>query len=114
MTLSQRTLLMTGQSPVYSAPSSSSSPGANEHVRWWLEQCVELCQPQRVHWCDGSVEERRKLIDEGVKTGVFIKLNPAKLPNCYLHRSNPNDVARSEQNTFICTRTEDMAGPTNN
>jgi phosphoenolpyruvate carboxykinase (GTP) len=79
-----------------------------------VEQCVELCQPQRVQWLDGSAEERQRLFAEGVKAGLFTKLDEQKLPNCYLHRSNPNDVARSEQNTFICTRTEDMAGPTNN
>src|SRR5205823_2019476 len=69
---------------------------------------------QRVLWLDGSAQERQKLIEEGVRSGVFIKLNQEKLPNCYLHRSSPNDVARSEANTFICTRSEDMAGPTNN
>ena len=53
-------------------------------------------------------------MDEGVRTGVFVKLNQEKLPGCYLHRSHPNDVARVEQCTFICTRSEDMAGPTNN
>jgi len=104
-------------SSVIDRPPSSKGPApaqANEHVRWRVEQCVELCQPQRVQWLDGSAEERQRLFAEGVKAGVFTKLDEQKLPNCYLHRSNPNDVARSEQNTFICTRTEDMAGPTNN
>jgi phosphoenolpyruvate carboxykinase (GTP) len=54
------------------------------------------------------------LLDEGCKTGVFIKLNQQKLPGCYFHRSNPNDVARVEHLTFICGPTEDIAGPTNN
>jgi phosphoenolpyruvate carboxykinase (GTP) len=67
-----------------------------------------------VHVCTGGAEERKHLIDEGVRTGVFIPLNQAKRPGCYLHRSNPNDVARTEQCTFICTPGQDMAGPTNN
>src|SRR5271154_3045152 len=94
---------------VMSAPAE-----VNKAVCKWLGECVELCEPESVFWCDGSAEQRQKLFDLGVKQGVFIKLNPAKRPGCYLHRSNPNDVARSEQLTFICTPGEDMAGPTNN
>jgi phosphoenolpyruvate carboxykinase (GTP) len=88
--------------------------GANECVRKWVAECIELCQPERVVWCDGSVSERKALFEQGVADGTFIRLNPQKLPNCYLHRSNPNDVARSEQLTFICTPSQEMAGPTNN
>jgi phosphoenolpyruvate carboxykinase (GTP) len=88
--------------------------GVNSTVLKWVGECAELCEPQSIVWCDGSVEQRQKLFDLGVKQGIFIKLNPAKRPGCYLHRSNPNDVARSEQLTFICTPGEDMAGPTNN
>jgi phosphoenolpyruvate carboxykinase (GTP) len=83
-------------------------------VREWVSKCVALCRPDAVVWCDGSAEERQKLIAEGVKTGVFIPLDQKRLPNCYLHRSNPNDVARTEQCTFICTPSKDMVGPTNN
>jgi phosphoenolpyruvate carboxykinase (GTP) len=79
-----------------------------------VEECVELCEPDSVVWCDGSSAQRQELLDLGVQQGIFIKLNPQKRPGCYLHRSNPNDVARSEQLTFICTPGEDMAGPTNN
>jgi phosphoenolpyruvate carboxykinase (GTP) len=75
---------------------------------------MALCQPDQVVWCDGSLDERKRLIREGVDQGVFIELNQQKLPNCYLHRSNPNDVARTEQLTFICTPSADMVGPTNN
>jgi phosphoenolpyruvate carboxykinase (GTP) len=86
----------------------------NQFVRTWLEQMVTLCQPDRLFWCNGSIEERKALLEQGVNDGVFIKLNQEKLPGCFLHRSNPNDVARSEHLTFICTPSEDMAGPTNN
>jgi phosphoenolpyruvate carboxykinase (GTP) len=89
-------------------------PSINRHVQKWIEQCVELCQPDNVFWCDGSPEEKQTLLNRGVKDGVLIELNQQKLPNCYLHRSNPNDVARSEQATFICTPSQDMAGATNN
>jgi phosphoenolpyruvate carboxykinase (GTP) len=86
----------------------------NPSVREWVEQSAQLCQPDRIVWCDGSPAERRALFDQGVAEGIFLKLNQQKLPGCYLHRSNPNDVARSEHLTFICTPGEDMAGPTNN
>jgi phosphoenolpyruvate carboxykinase (GTP) len=86
----------------------------NRHARAWIEQCIKLCQPHDVYWCDGSAEEKQTLLNRGVSEGAFIPLNAHKLPGCYLHRSNPNDVARSEQATFICTPGQDMAGPTNN
>jgi phosphoenolpyruvate carboxykinase (GTP) len=89
-------------------------PAINRHVQKWIEQCIELCQPDNVFWCDGSPEEKQTLLNRGVKEGVLIELNQQKLPGCYLHRSNPNDVARSEQATFICTPSQDMAGATNN
>jgi phosphoenolpyruvate carboxykinase (GTP) len=79
-----------------------------------VRQCIELCQPAQVVWCDGSARERDALFEQGVRDGVFVRLNQAKLPGCYLHRSNPNDVARSEHLTFICTPSEDMVGVTNN
>ncbi len=87
---------------------------ANARARAWVKQCAEMCKPERIVWCDGSDGEYQRLLDEGVRDGTFIQLNQEKLPGCYLHRSNPNDVARSEQSTFICTPSEDMAGPTNN
>src|SRR3954454_11804844 len=97
------------------SPSKSSAPaGANETVRNWVFRYYELCKPDRVVWCDGSAQERAQLLAQGVREGVLIQLNQEKLPNCYLHRSNPNDVSRTEQVTFICTPSEDMAGPTNN
>lgn len=87
---------------------------SNKTVLKWMDEMVKLCKPDQVYWCDGSKAERKALLAEAVEKGVLIKLNPKKLPGCYYHRSNPNDVARVEQATFICTENEDEAGPTNN
>src|SRR5207237_10596277 len=95
-------------------PSVHTTPLTNPHVRKWIEECVALCKPDNIYYCNGSLEERQALFEQGVNDGVFIRLNQQKLPGCYLHRSNPNDVARVEQLTFICTPTKNEAGPTNN
>ena len=87
---------------------------SNEAVKSWVQEMIHLCQPGRVHWCDGSEAEKLSLTAEAVKAGVLIELNQDRWPGCYYHRSNPNDVARVEQCTFICTPTKDEAGPTNN
>ncbi len=87
---------------------------ANRHVRQWVGDTAALCQPDRIHWCDGSEEEKALLTREAVRQGLLIPLNQEKLPGCYLHRSDPGDVARVEERTFICTPTEEEAGPTNN
>ncbi len=86
----------------------------NKTVLKWLEEMRELLKPEKVVWIDGSDEQREELRAEAVKTGELFKLNDEKLPGCYLHRTNPNDVARVEDRTFICTSTKEMAGPTNN
>jgi phosphoenolpyruvate carboxykinase (GTP) len=86
----------------------------DRHVINWVQDQAALCQPDIIFWCDGSEEEKNALTRIAVEMGVLIELNQKKLPGCYLHRSNPNDVARSEQCTFICTPTRDEAGPTNN
>ncbi|MFN7144652.1 MAG: phosphoenolpyruvate carboxykinase (GTP) [Myxococcota bacterium] len=83
-------------------------------VRAWVEEVRALCQPDNVHWCDGSEEERARLTAEAVRDGVLLPLNGEKLPNSYLHRSDPTDVARTEHLTFICTSDKDDAGPNNN
>ena len=80
----------------------------------WVDEMAKLTKPDSIHWCDGSEAERRKLTDEAVAAGILLPLDPKKRPGCYLHRSNPNDVARVEHLTFICTPTKDEAGPTNN
>ena len=87
---------------------------ANAHVQRFVEEYAALCQPDRIFWCDGSIEEKEHLTAEAVAAGVLVPLNQEKLPGCYYHRSNENDVARVEQCTFICTPGPEEAGPTNN
>ncbi len=86
----------------------------NAHVTRWVDEMARLCKPDRVHWCDGSDDERERLIGEAVSEGVLTPLNAAKRPRSYYSRSNPNDVARTEELTFVCTPTREEAGPTNN
>lgn len=86
----------------------------NQTLVSWVEKMADLCQPDAVHWCDGSKKEYDDLCALLVKKGTFIKLNEQKRPNSYLARSNPSDVARVESRTFICSEREIDAGPTNN
>jgi phosphoenolpyruvate carboxykinase (GTP) len=89
-------------------------------VEKWVEEQARLAKPDRIHWCDGSDEEARKLIEIGMKQErigehpIFQELNQKAWPNAYLHRSHPTDVARTEQLTFVCHPTKDQAGPNNN
>jgi len=86
----------------------------NDAAKRWVQAMADLCRPDRVLWCDGSEEEKQRLTAEAVRAGVLLELNQEKLPGCYLHRSNPNDVARTEHLTFVCTRDAEDAGPNNN
>ncbi len=86
----------------------------NQSVLDWVEKMKELVKPQSVLWIDGSDKQIEALRQEACKTGEFTKLNSEKLPNCFLHRTAVNDVARVEGRTFICSRKEEDAGPSNN
>lgn len=86
----------------------------NESVIKWIEKIKKIVNPKNVVWIDGTQTQLEALRKEACGSGELIKLNEEKLPNCYLRRTNPNDVARAENRTYICTPTEEEAGPTNN
>ena len=86
----------------------------NKTVLAWLDEMVAMCKPAKVEWITGEEKQLEELRAEAVATGEMIKLNEEKLPGCYYHRTAPNDVARVEDRTFICTPTEVEAGPINN
>lgn len=92
----------------------NTAPTQNKRLIEWVNAVAKLCQPNSIHWCDGSEEEYNSLCELMVKGGTFTKLNENLYPNSYLARSHPSDVARVEDRTFICSRNKDDAGPTNN
>jgi len=80
----------------------------------WVEETAQLTKPKDIHWCDGSESENQGLIEGMLDDGTLLVLNQEKYPNCYLHRSDPKDVARTEHLTFVCTKEKEDAGPNNN
>lgn len=85
-----------------------------QSISYWINSIVELCRPNNVHYCTGTEEENQLLLDYMVEDGMLIKLNDELRPNSYLARSDPTDVARLENRTFICTKNKEDVGPTNN
>ena len=86
----------------------------NKKLQAWIDEVVEMCKPDKVYLCDGSEEENERLLSELVESGAAVKLNQEKLPGCYLFRSDASDVARVENRTFISSKKQEDAGPTNN
>ncbi len=106
---------MDNLAPAISPPGGlGDAKPTNQAVLDWIQEVARLAEPENIFWCDGSEKEKDYLLEQAQHLGVLIALDQKKNPGSYLHRSNPNDVARVEQFTLICTPTKEEAGPTNN
>src|ERR687886_2768317 len=83
-------------------------------VEQWVEECAQLTRPKNIYWCDGSDTEYQRMIHDMLETGTLLELNQTEYAGCYLHRSDPTDVARTEHLTYVCTDEREDAGPNNN
>ncbi len=86
----------------------------NAALQQWIDEVAAMTKPDKIHWCDGSKKEYKTLVGQMLATGELLELNKAAYPNCYLHRSDPSDVARVEHLTYVCTENKEDAGPNNN
>lgn len=101
--------------PTLAVENTHSRPlTSNKHLIRWVEKMAELTQPEEIHWVDGSEREYQLLCDRLIQAGTFLRLDQKLWPGCYYARSSPNDVARVEDRTYICSLSRDNAGPTNN
>jgi phosphoenolpyruvate carboxykinase (GTP) len=100
--------------PPMSQTIAAAAPTTHAKLLDWVGEIADLTQPDSVHWCDGSAEEYDSLAQTLIDAGTFERLSDAKRPNSYLALSDPGDVARVEDRTFICSEDEAEAGPTNN
>src|SRR5260370_20422155 len=108
-------LLMKDIAPAISRPNGiGDSKPTNQAVLDWVQDVAKLTQPENIFWCDGSERENTFLLEQAMRQNVVLKLNEKKVPRSYFHCSNPKDVSRVEEITFICTPTKEEAGPTKN
>jgi phosphoenolpyruvate carboxykinase (GTP) len=104
---------MTADHGLRSPPSNAGAATGNASLLEWVDEVARQTRPDRISWCDGSDEENRRLVEQMLATGILVELDQERFPGCYLHRSHPSDVARTEHLTFICTGDRNDAGPTN-